>query len=71
MAASAAKVLPSTPFAASPQKTLSVYLLETYAQLLKQENQQLRLKNKQLQLELCSLETKVGVEAIYKRKSKQ
>ncbi|KAJ0123524.1 hypothetical protein J7T55_011989 [Diaporthe amygdali] len=71
MAASAAKVLPPTPSALSPRKTLSVYSPETYAQLLEQENQQLRLKNKQLQLELQSLETKIGAETAYKREGEE
>ncbi|KAL1850473.1 hypothetical protein Daus18300_012887 [Diaporthe australafricana] len=70
-AASVGKVLPPTPSAPGSQKTLSVYSPETYAQLLEQENQQLRLRNRQLQFELQSLETKVGAERAYKRESRE
>lgn len=69
------KILPPTPpsnersarvtppgVGEKPPQPTTVYSSETYAQLLEQENEQLRLKNKQLQLELDCLKSKIDIQ---------
>lgn len=69
------KVLPPTPpldaSAKSPNSALPVYSTETYARLLEQENEQLRLKNHQLQTQISCLETKVDAYNLRKQTHKE
>lgn len=49
----------------------TTYSSEMYAQLLEQENEQVRLKNQQLQLRIRCLETKVDADKEHRRASTQ
>lgn len=68
------KILPPTPPDSLEKNTNAVspvYSSETYARLLEQENEQLRLKNHQLQQRLSCLESKVNAYNVQKRARKE
>lgn len=65
------KELPPLPLgrrAANKQKA-KMYSSETYAQLLEQENKQLRMHNNQLQGQVRNLEKSIAAESKHKRAS--
>jgi hypothetical protein len=57
------KKLPPTPFArrAESPRAAKTFSQETYAQLLEEENEQLRLRNQELQRMVKTLERRIGM----------